>query len=417
MNTQAGRKEKLNHDSYLLILRMKSTFKRIAAALTALATVGSTFLTFAPARAASYSNASDTMSRLKISTQADHVIRLTLPSGVTFDGSSTTSDALVINFPDTFTSSASGTWTTADFTFNDGTARTVTTVATPGTNGFDVSCATGANNVGVVVDTTSNAFKVKPCGATYVSSTSTSTITFTISGTTGAGGGTLANPSSAGSYTVSASGTDLGAANAHSSQLAVSIMDDDQVTVTATVDPSITFDIDIQTSCGSESAAPYSVSLGTLTSTAVTTASSRICLGLDTNAAGGAIVTVQGSGSADALESAASGDSIGTTYVAGNGGVTLLAAGTEGYGLCVAATSTVTGSATGVAPYNASCVDDNVGGVDSAAPQQIVTTNGAAVDGTANNTAEIRVRASISGTTAAATDYTDILTFIATGTF
>lgn len=396
-------------------MRMKNTFKRIAAALTALATVGSTFLTFAPARAASYTNASDTMSRLKISTQADHVIRLTLPSGVTFDGSSTTSDALVINFPDTFTSSASGTWTAADFSFNDGTARTIAAVATPGTNGFDVSCTNGANNVGVVVDTTSNAFKVKPCGASYTSSTSTSTITFTINGTTGAGGGTLANPSSAGSYTVSASGTDLGVENTHSSQFAVSVMDDDQVTVTATVDPTITFDIDIQSACGSESAAPYSVSLGTLSTTSVTTASSRICLGLDTNAAGGAIVTVQGSGSADALESAATGDSIGTTYAAG--APTLLSAGTEGYGLCVAATSVVTGSATAVAPYNGACGSDFVGGVDSAAPQQIITTNGAAVDGTANNTAEIRVRAAISSTTAAATDYRDVLTFIATGTF
>jgi hypothetical protein len=55
--------------------------------------------------------------------------------------------------------------------------------------------------------------------------------------------------------------------------------------------------------------------------------------------------------------------------------------------------------------------------VDSAAPQQILTTGAAAIDGTANNTASILVKASISGTTAAANDYTDVLTFIATGTF
>ena len=213
--------------------------------------------------------------------------------------------------------------------------------------------------------------------------------------------------------------TDMGVASSHSTSMALSIMDDDQVTVSATVDPSLTFDIDIQTTCGSESAAPYTVGLGTLTSTVVTSADSNICLELDTNASGGAIVTVQGSGSFDALESAGSGDSIGTTY----GSATGLVAGTEGYGLCVAATNAVTGSATAVAPYNGNCTGTTagggniVGGVDSAAPQQILTSNAASLDGTANNTADIVVKAAISGTTAAANDYTDVLTFIATGTF
>lgn len=397
---------------------MKRFLKRLTAAMTSIATVGSMLLPVAPVQAASFTSQSDTMTRLKISTTADHTVRMTLPASYTFSGSATTSDAIVYNFADAFTSSASGTWTTADFAFNDGTARTITTVATPGTNGFDVNCANGADNVGVVVDTAAAAFKVKACGSSYTSSTGTSTVTFQIFGT--AANGTLTNPSSASTYTMSASMTDLGVENSHTGSIGISIVDDDQVTVTATVEAALTFDIDIQSSCGSESAAPYAVSLGTLSTASVTTASSHICLEVDSNASAGVIVTVKGSGSADALESAASGDSIGTTYVAGGGGQTDLVAGTEGYGLCVTATSTVTGSATAVAPYNGVCTTsggNRVGGVDSAAQQQIVTSNGAPVNGTANNTADILVKAAISSSTAGATDYTDVLTFIATNTF
>ena len=398
---------------------MKNFMKRVAAALTAIATVGAMLLPVAPVQAAAITSTSDTMSRLKISTAAVHVIRMTLPLSYNFSGSSTTSDMIAYDFPAGFTASASGTWQTTDFSFNDGTARTVTTVS-QGTGVADVSCSTGVNDVGVAIDTSANVFRVKACSSSYTSSTSTSTVTFTIQGTSTTGNGTLTNPASAGSQAVDISMTDNGTASSHTTTFAVSIMDDDQVTVTATVSPSLTFDIDIQAACGSESAAPYTVSLGTLTSTAIATASNHICLELSTNATGGAIVTVQGSGNADGLESVAAGSTIGTTYAAGAGGVTTLAAGTVGYGLCVSATSVTTGSATAVAPFNGNCTTNGgsrIGGVPFAAPAQIITSNGAAIAGTTNNTADILVKAAVSGVTPAANDYTDVLTFIATGTF
>lgn len=399
---------------------MRSFLRRAAAAAVSAATMGSLLLPVAPVSAGSFASMSDTMTRLKVSTTSDHAFRLTLPSGVSMDGSSTTSDSIAFDFPAGFTSSASGTWTTADFTFNDGTARTVTAVA-QGSGVTDVFCTSGTNDVGVAVDTAAAIFRVKACGATYASSTATTVVAFTVDGTVT--DGTLTNPGSAGSNSVAVTMNDQGVLGAHGGTLAVSIMDDDQVTVSATVDPSLTFDIDVQATCGSESAGPYAVSLGTLTATSVTSAANHICLDLDTNASQGAIVTVQGSGAADALESVSSGDTIGTTYAAGAGGRTLLVPGTEGYGLCVAATSSVTGSATAVAPYNGNCTGTTggggnvIGGVDSAAPQQILTTNAAPIDGTANNTADLVVKASIAGTTSSASDYVDILTFIATGTF
>jgi hypothetical protein len=361
-----------------------------------------------PAALAAPTGMSDTMTRLKASTASDHVIRHTLPSGKNFDSTSST-DVLAYDFASAFT--LGGTWVTGDFTFNDGTARGVNAVA-QGAGTTTVSCSDGANNVGIAIDTTAKTFRVRPCGSSYASSTNTTTVTFTIDGT--ATDGTLTNPATPGAYLETITMDDEGNAPDTIGQLQVYVMDDDQVTVTADVNATMTFDIDIQATCGSESAAPYTVALGTLSPSAVTTAPSRICLDLDTNAAAGAYVTVQGSGAADALESAGSGDSIGTAYGASP---VALAAGTDGYGLCVESTSVVTGSATASAPYNGACSSQLVGGVDSAAPQQILTTANAPVDGATNQTASIQVKAAVSTTTAAANDYTDVLTFIATGTY
>lgn len=320
------------------------------------------FLTVAPVHAAGSTNTSDTLTRLKISTSATHTLTGTFGTAIPDFG--------IVAFD----------YNTASFTL---------TPSSPSCSFASGTCTASVSATGVDVT------------CTQTDGTCSGVLTLgTFTGT---------NPSSAGSKLITLSGS-----GGYTNTFSIAIMDDDQVTITATVAPSITFDIDIQSSCGSESAAPYSVSLGTLTTTSVTTATNHICLELDTNASGGAVVTVQGSGSADALESAASGDSIGTTY---SGSSALLAAGTEGYGICVASTSAVTGSATAVAPYNADCTADNVGGVDSAAPQNLLNTASAPLDGTANDTADIVVRAAIASTTAAANDYTDVLTFIATGTF
>lgn len=393
--------------------------KRAAAALVAVATAGTMLLSVAPVRAASFSSVKDTMSRLSITTNADHVIRATLPSGVDFDHAGGAGvDVIAIDFPGGFQSSASGTWVTADFTFNDGTARTVNDID-QGSGVSTVSCTDGANNVGLAIDTLDEVFRVIPCGTSYSASTSTTTFTLTIDGTTT--GGTLLNPGTAGSNSISLTMDDENVAAAHSSTFAVAIVDSDQVTITATVDPSITFDIDIDDLCDTEtsaSATPYALSLGTLSSSSITTASNSICLELDTNATSGAFVTVQGSGAVDGLESVSASADIASTY---SGAFVTLAAGSEGYGLCVQSTSTVTGSASGVAPYNQACDGTadtfRVGGVDSAAPQNILTTANAPVDGTANSTARIRVKAAIPGSQPAANDYTDTLTFIATGTY
>jgi hypothetical protein len=391
---------------------MRKSLNRIAAAVTTAATVLAMLAPTAPVRAAEFTSKSDTMTRLKISTTADHTVRFTLPSGVDFDHTGGR-DSVSVDFPSGFTSSASGTWVTGDFTFNDGTARTVNAVA-QGSGVTDVGCADGANNVGIAVDTAAAVFKVLPCGTSYTASTSTSTVTLTIDGTTT--DGTLTNPSSAGSNTISLSMVDNGSTANQTGSLAVSIADDDQVTVTATVDPSITFDLDTATT-DTESAAPYTVALGTITSTdtrvsGTTDGVNFIWIDLSTNASLGAQVTIRNAnGSSGLVSTSVTADDIDST----DGSV---GDNTENYGVCIVTSTATTGTFDDEGPYDgdtcaANSETNNVQQLTTTG-EVILDTNNAAVDA---GRAQISVQASITSVQPAHNDYTDTLTFIATGTF
>ncbi len=370
------------------------------------------------ASASTLAAAKDTMSRLKISTAANHAVVFTLPTGVDFD-STTQTDFLNVDFPASF--SESGTWVTGDFTFNDGTARTINAVA-QGAGIVDCTVAAGVNNVCIAIDTTAHIFSIKP-SATYTASATAATITFVISGTSP--DGVLTNPSSAGSATVAYAECDEVAAcssaftSTHTTSVAVAIADDDQVGVTASVDPSITFDLDTANT-DTTSVAPYTVALGTLTTGAVATSSTSgsgifsVWVRLSTNAASGAAVTVLSANGTNGLVSTSTpADKIASSTAT-------LAAGTAGYGVCV--TSTGTGSPTqtsgatftAVSPFASTCdaTTHQVGGLTTSA-QNILTASSAI------NVAKaaVRVKAAISALTPAHNDYTDTLTFIATGTF
>lgn len=358
--------------------------------------------------AASFTAMKDTMTRLKISTTADHTITYVLPTGIDFDRVGGT-DILLHDFPATFTQG--GTWATGDFTFNDGTARTINAVSA-GAGTTDCTVADGVNNVCVAIDTTGFAFRVKP-SATYTASATGATVIFTIDGTTT--DGTLTNPSSAGSVVLSLSMTDEGVAAANTGSIALGIADDDQVTVSATVDPVLTFDIDAASGGGSgESSAPYTVAFGTITTTdtrvsGTTDSVQMIVLEADTNATSGVVVTVRDANGTNGLVSTSvSGDNI-------NSADGTMADGTENYGLCVA-TAGLTGFAR-AAPYDSgTCsVDTETNAIQAltTAGENIVSTTAPV----ASAHAEVVANAAISGTTAAHDDYADTLTFIATGTF
>ncbi len=227
--------------------------------------------------AASITSARDTMTRLKTSTTSDHSLSFVLPAGVTFDSN----DELRIDFPHSSAFTQSGTWATADFTFNDGTARTVNAVeATASPNGAVTGCSDASNNVGVEIDTTNLVFSVIPCGGSFTASSTGATVAFTIDGTTA--DGTLTNPSGTGSYTITiANDEDNNSSDDDTVSIAIRIIADDQVVVTATVDPTFTFSLSAN-----------SVALGTLSASSAGSGSHTVSAA--TNGAGGFSISYNG---------------------------------------------------------------------------------------------------------------------------
>lgn len=225
-------------------------------------------------------------------------------------------------------------------------------------------------------------------------------------------GGADNNGADAGSHSVTISST--GGTDHVSGTFAINISDDDQVTVTATVDPTITFDLDTATS-NTDTNAPYTVDLGALTVGAANVSGATInsiWTDLETNATGGAVVTVVNANDTNGLVSLSSSDNIPAT-----GGT--IAAGTANYGLCVASATQGSGTYQAAGSYAApTCVADTAGNtvvaLSSSTPDPILNTAGGPV--TAGRS-QILVNAAISTSTTAHNDYQDVLTFVATGTF
>lgn len=180
-----------------------------------------------------------------------------------------------------------------------------------------------------------------------------------------------------------------------------------------TITPVLVFDIDTGITDG-ENSAPYGVDLGTLSisdikNSGTTDNINMIILESVTNAPDGVSVTVKNTNGSNGLVSnSVSGDNINSA----DGG---MASGTENYGLCV-----ITGTLSGfskASPYNSgTCATNNntndIQGLTTTG-ENIITASGVLADGHA----EISVNAGISNITPAHSDYSDNLTFIATGTF
>jgi len=391
---------------------MEKALKKILARLAVVSLLVSSFMVVGPVEANSFTSMSDTMTRLRTSTAADHTIGLNLPATYNFDATGST-DVIVVNFP-VADFVMGGVWATGDFTFNDGTSRTISAIA-QGAGITTVVCADGANNVGVAIDTTAMDFRVLPCGASYTPQIAGATIAFTIDGTTA--DGTMANPAVANIYTVGLAMTDEGSVGAHTGSISVGIVDNDQVAVSANIDPTITFDIDTSTDVGANTATPYTVSFGT-----VTTADSRvsgdtdsvnyILLDLATNAASGASVTIQNANGLSGMVST----STPTDAIANSDGA--IADGTERYGFCVSSVTQTLGSPLTIsADYlGMTCnADGETNDVEdlSTTGKSIVEVAGPVSGGRA----VIAANVSVSALTEAHDDYADTLTFVATATF
>jgi hypothetical protein len=322
------------------------------------------------------SSIKDTMSREAISVSSAHVISMTLPVG-----GLVATDTLTITYPGTF-----GALTT-----------------TP-----DVICGGGAT------PTAGLAGEV----LTITAGGTACTGTLTIGSVTPF---TATNPGSAGSYTVT-----LGGTGSVTGSYAVPIVNNDQVGITATVNPSITFDVGSQasaTACaGTFNSDGGTVALGTLSTASVTSSDDvnstpHICSRLTTNAASGAVVTVASANAALASISK-------PTDTIASATATPLLPSVSGYGLCAGsagsdsgkdATTPTGASPSAVAPFNNVNCDSthhNIGGL-TLSPQNVWTVSAASQ----NAFFRLYIKASVSGTVPSHSDYADTLTFVATGTF
>jgi len=224
-------------------------------------------------------------------------------------------------------------------------------------------------------------------------------------------GATVQNPDTAGPYVIRWTNDDPGEATVY-------ILDNDQVMVASNVDPQLSFNVGATDTCNQGfSGNGRTVPLGTLDTGTVTTSDKNsiqhICTRLTANSTYGTVVTVKSDNAALA--------SISTPADTIPSSTATLAAGTEGYGLCIGTEAGHTGK-TGsgddpnpVSPWNpGTCNVDslNVGGLTTSA-QPLWTLASTSQDAFAR----IFVKATISSLTEAHDDYSDILTFIATCTY
>lgn len=181
------------------------------------------------AKAGEYENETDVMTRLIANTLSSHDITFDLSSGTTFD----TTETITVDFgeDDTRFTVDGASSATADFGFNDGTERTIV--------GVDGDCTghTEVNDIAVGINDTTGVVTFTACGS-FTSSGAAATINIEY-GTAAGGTNRITNPSSiADDVPIYLAGT-VG----DSGSLSVSIISDDQISVTATVDPVFAFTI------------------------------------------------------------------------------------------------------------------------------------------------------------------------------
>ena len=375
---------------------LKKFFSSVVVVALLITTTG--ILNPTSAMAASITTATDAMSVLTTSVVADHTIMFVTPSGVASGGT------IAIAFSAGFTGVGSMVVGDFDFAVNSGSVCTAgswteqSLKASPGA--ADWSVAGASQTVTITSGGASATVAAGRCIRLKAGLNATDT-----TGSTGPGSHQIANPTAGtATLTISVSSGDSGI-------ISVPIIDSSAVSVTATVNGSITFDLNAGLTSASN-ASPYTIPLGILSAASVTHSDNSgiksIWASASSNSAGGMNVSVRNTNGANGLVSASvNGDKIPAT------GATM-SAGTAMYGICVNTTGLV-GWTKGTT-YNTTCAANsatNVVPALSSTATDILTSTAPLASGAA----EIIVNATISTVTPAHSDYADTLYFIATSSF
>ncbi len=367
----------------------KNKLKKFISILSAIAVVMPFIFPVNAIAAGSVTAFSVLLAREKASTAGNQTITFTTPTGVA------SGQTIILTYNNSTSVHASLTFTDIDLA-DDGVDVTLAAAPSGGTWG--------------VVRTSSTVITFTN-GTTAVAAGSVITIEIGTNATNQTTGVNQITNGSAGTTLLVLSGTFTDSGTA-----AMSITDDDQVTITASVATSISFDLDTYATAttSTETATPYTVALGTLTTAAASGSNessiNAIWLDLSTNATGGAIVSVLSANGA-LKSTSVPGDTIPSATAT-------MAAGTANYGICIKRNDVTSGTFNKVAPFNgATCTTTPTGntvGVVTTSAQTIYNSGGLPISG---GRGEIMVAAENSALTPAHADYSDTLTFVATGTF
>lgn len=346
-------------------------------------TVVLAFLPMQFAMATAVTSASDTLSTIKQSVGANHTIQFTLGGSDQFVATNT----ITLTFPTGFDLTALS--SPNDFDFQDAaTAETLQSAACGATNTVQVGVSGQ-----VVTFTACGTFAAEAAGSTIIIKIGTNAVV----GATGTH--QIVNQTAA--QNASDQKIVIGGTQA-SGSIAVDIIANNQVTVTATVDPSITCAVD-----------NTSTTFSTFTIGSVTTAGSTITWTVGTNATGGYALNVSDAGNATnpGLYSSTAGYLIGSADTSYASTSDLSIAATIGYGAQASKTNGDAGSAatTVAAPYTSS--GTTVGKLQLTS--QLVASSSGAVS---NATVTTTLKAKVTGLVPAGS-YTDTLTYTCTGTY
>lgn len=318
-----------------------------------------------PRQTQAFTSEKDTMSRLKISQAANHTIQFSLNTGQTWAAGET----LIIDFADAFGTTGFINTDPLDYDISwGGTDKSIVA------NGFCV-----ANSIEITtVNTATDTFTFTLCPASSSSAPGAEIIVeigIPPLVTFGGNGDTqITNPPSAGSNLINLSGTIQGTATG---QLAVGITAEDQVTVTASVDASLTFTV-----------TNTSINLGTLSISSVSSNSTNTLV-VTTNAQSGYIITGLGDNTNGMVNQDISGQYlnwvIDGTVTAGSEEFGAAYAGAAGHPVGDVGLGTLTTVTSRISPQN-------------------------------NDTTTVTYKASIDTLTQTGS-YRSIITYIATGTF
>lgn len=290
--------------------------------LILIASIANLFCYFPNAKAATLTSVKDTLSRSKANTLSNHTIQFTTPTGVG------AGETIVVTFPNDFAPEASIDYTDVDIT-DDGVDLTL--AAAP--SGATWGAAFGGTGSRVLTFTS---------GTGTIAAASVIIIEIGTNATTGATGDKqITNATTAGSYTVS-----IACGASDSGSLALAISTEDQVVVSGTVNPYISFNV-----------TDASVSLNSISPALETTDTAAMTAA--TNSSSGYTITVNGTTLTSGGNTI---DAIGGSALASN-------PGTEQFGLKVSASG---GNGTASAPYNTANYAFDTGSL----PDQVASSSG-----------------------------------------